>query len=86
MPPPEWNIFEDNLLIEGGVADLVRRAFAGERMKIPPIWYDVRELRSVHLTTGRRIAVGPDLSTGPAAWSVPVAGCADGRSPRVMFP
>ena len=29
------------------------------------------------------ITVGPDLTTGPAAWSIPVAGTLDQRSQRV---
>ncbi len=62
VPPADYNVFEDTLLIERGVADLVRRAFAGERIVIPPIWYDVRELRNIaRTTTGRRFAVGAEL-------------------------
>ncbi|MBA3817446.1 MAG: response regulator [Deltaproteobacteria bacterium] len=63
VPPADFNIFEDSILIERGVADLMRRAFAGERIAIPTIWYDIRDLRNVEVdaSAGRRIAVGAEL-------------------------
>jgi signal transduction histidine kinase/CheY-like chemotaxis protein len=64
VPPPEFNLFTDNILVERGVAELVRRGFAGERIVIPPIWYDIRELRNVPpdmVLGGRRIAIGAQL-------------------------
>ena len=61
IPPPEYNIFEDTVLIESGVANLVRRAFRGEMISIPPIWYDPRDLGNVKVEGGRSIAVGAEL-------------------------
>ncbi len=65
VPPPEYNIFEDNLLVERGIVDLVRRAFAGERVAIPAIWYDIRELRnlppSMDVSGGRRVAIASEM-------------------------
>ncbi|MDQ3298783.1 MAG: hypothetical protein M3619_19560, partial [Myxococcota bacterium] len=64
VPPPEYNVFKDNILVERGVADLVRRAFAGERIKIPAIWYDIRDLHDIEATKvsgGRRVAVAAQL-------------------------
>lgn len=61
VPPPDYNIFEDTILQATGMAALVRRAFAGERISIPTIWYDARELANVQVTQGRRFAVGAEL-------------------------
>ncbi len=69
VPPADYNIFHDTILVERGVAELVRRAFAGERITIPPIWYDSRDLRNVAVTEGKRIAVGAEL--------VPLRGSSD---------
>jgi PAS domain-containing protein len=60
-PPLDYNVFEDTLLIESGIVELVRRAFAGERIVVPPIWYDARELRNVRVASARRFAVGAEL-------------------------
>ena len=64
-PPPEYNVFTDNVLVERGVADLVKRAFAGERVSIPAIWYDIRELRnlppSMDRTGGKRRAIAAEM-------------------------
>ena len=68
VPPDEYNVFEDNLLVERGMVDLVKRAFAGERMTIPAIWYDIRELRNLPRDTdvsgGRRISIGAEMMLG----------------------
>ncbi|HEX2543524.1 MAG TPA: GAF domain-containing protein, partial [Ramlibacter sp.] len=61
VPPPEYNIFEDTILEATGMAALVRRAFEGERISIPPLWYDARELANVQVSQGRRFAVGAEL-------------------------
>src|SRR6478735_8900824 len=45
--PPNYNIFEDTLLPERGVIDLIKRAFAGERLATPPVSYDIRDLRNL---------------------------------------
>src|SRR5262245_42684303 len=56
-PPPEYNILEDELLEELGFRDLVRRAFAGETIHAPALWYDSRDRRHVHLREGRRVGI-----------------------------
>lgn len=56
-PPPEYNVLKDEIAAEAGVLDVIRRAFAGETIRAPPIWYDARTLRQVTVTHGRRVAV-----------------------------
>src|SRR5436305_10019687 len=36
---------------------LIRRAFAGETITGPPVWYDPRELRQVQVEKGNRVAM-----------------------------
>ena len=36
---------------------LFQRAFAGETVHVPTFWYDPRELKVVHVTEGRRVAI-----------------------------
>ncbi|MBA3501590.1 MAG: response regulator [Deltaproteobacteria bacterium] len=65
VPPPEYCIFTDNLLVERGVVDIVKRAFAGERISTPAIWYDIRELRNLppgmDVSGGKRIAIASEM-------------------------
>jgi signal transduction histidine kinase len=65
VPPVEYNVFEDNLLVERGIVDLVKRGFAGERITIPAIWYDIRELRNLppamDRSNGKRIAIAAEM-------------------------
>jgi signal transduction histidine kinase len=56
-PPPEYCIFKDEIAEAQGVLGLIRRAFAGETITLPTVWYDPRELRQVKVTTGRRCAM-----------------------------
>ena len=56
-PPPEYNVLKDDLLAANGMLALFRRAFAGETVHVPTFWYDPRELKVVHVTEGRRVAV-----------------------------
>jgi PAS domain S-box-containing protein len=56
-PPPEYNILRDDIAERQGILGLVQRAFAGETVHTPPIWYDPRELEQVHVTEGRTVAV-----------------------------
>ncbi len=55
-PPPEYNIFEDAALEKQGFLGLVRRAFDGETVQVPPIWYDPRDNGQVAVD-GRRAGV-----------------------------
>lgn len=56
-PPPEYNVMEDEIAERNGVLGLIRRAFAGETVRVPPVWYDPRELTRVKITQGRRVAI-----------------------------
>ena len=56
-PPPEYNILRDEIAAANGLLGLVQRAFAGEVITAPPVWYDPRELKQVKVTEGRRAAI-----------------------------
>jgi signal transduction histidine kinase/ActR/RegA family two-component response regulator len=56
-PPPEYNVLEDDLLARTGMLALFQRAFVGETVHVPTFWYDPREVRSVTVHEGRRIAM-----------------------------
>jgi two-component system cell cycle sensor histidine kinase/response regulator CckA len=56
-PPPDYNVFKDDILAGEGMAPLITRAFAGETIHLPTVWYDPRELRQVRVTDARRVAV-----------------------------
>jgi PAS domain S-box-containing protein len=60
-PPPEYNLFEDDVLARQGLQDLVRRAFAGETVQVPPHWYDPRELEQLEVRVGRRVGISVTL-------------------------
>jgi PAS domain S-box-containing protein len=57
VPPPEYNVLEDEIARATGAIDLIRRAFAGETVQLPPIWYDPRELEHVKVLKGNRVAI-----------------------------
>jgi signal transduction histidine kinase len=56
-PPPEYNVLRDEIAAASGLLGFIERAFAGEVISAPPLWYDPRELRQVKVTEGRRIAI-----------------------------
>jgi signal transduction histidine kinase len=56
-PPPEYCILHDEIAQRTGRLDLIHRAFAGETVQVPAIWYDPRELKQVSVTEGRRVAM-----------------------------
>ena len=56
-PPPEYNVLRDEIAEREGVLPLIRRAFGGEVVRTPPVWYDPRELRQVHVEQGNRVAI-----------------------------
>src|SRR5512139_1516945 len=64
VPPPEYNVFTDTILIERGLVPVIQRAFAGERITIPALWYDIRELRELPpeaVSGGKRVAISAEL-------------------------
>ncbi len=56
-PPPEYNLWSDPLLPGTGVLELARRAFAGETVSLPPMWYDTTKQPLVSSGTPRRCAI-----------------------------
>ncbi len=56
-PPPEYNVLEDDIARARGVLDHIRRAFRGETVHLPPIWYDPRDLEQVEVAEGNRVAI-----------------------------
>jgi two-component system cell cycle sensor histidine kinase/response regulator CckA len=62
-PSAEYNVLEDAVLERQGFLGLVQRAFAGEAVRIPPHWYDLRELRRHEVRQGR--PVGIEISLFP---------------------
>ena len=56
-PPPEYNVLQDEIAAKTGVLGLIQRAFKGETVSTPPVWYDPRELTNVKVTEGRRVAM-----------------------------
>jgi PAS domain S-box-containing protein len=56
-PPPAYNILEDDIAEQQGFIPLIRRAFAGETVRVPTLWYDPRDLKRVEVTEGRRVAI-----------------------------
>ncbi|MCA1825912.1 MAG: ATP-binding protein [Myxococcales bacterium] len=57
QPPPEYNVLEDEIAAKNGVLALIQRAFGGETVTIPPVWYDPRELTQVRIEKGNRVAM-----------------------------
>src|SRR5262245_41048425 len=60
-PPPEYNLFKDDILERQGFLQLVHRAFAGETVQVPPHWYDPRELEQLEVLVGRRVGISVTL-------------------------
>jgi len=56
-PPPDYNVLRDEIAAERGILDSIRRAFRGETVDTPPIWYDPRELTQMKVEKGNRVAV-----------------------------
>src|SRR5262245_8308891 len=56
-PPPEYNVLKDELLAANGMLALFQRAFAGATVHVPAFWYDPRELTSIAVHEGRRVAI-----------------------------
>jgi len=56
-PPPDYCIFKDEIAERSGLLPLIRRAFAGETLHIPLLWYDPRELKHVQVAEGKRVAI-----------------------------
>ncbi len=57
VPPPEYNVLRDEVMERLGLSDAVRRAFAGEMVQTPTIWYDPKELRHIAVADVNRVAI-----------------------------
>jgi signal transduction histidine kinase len=57
IPPPEYCVLDDDIAREHGLLQEIHRAFAGQMVTMPPVWYDPREMRHVQVTEGRRVAM-----------------------------
>src|SRR5882757_5798299 len=55
-PPPGYNVLKDDVLAANGMLPLFQRAFAGETVHVPTMWFDPRERATVKVTEGRRVA------------------------------
>lgn len=56
-PPPEYNLFQDDLAERLGVLGMLRQSLAGETVTIPVFWYDPRDLKTVSIPDARRVAI-----------------------------
>jgi two-component system cell cycle sensor histidine kinase/response regulator CckA len=56
-PPPEYRIFDDEVAKETGAISAIRRAFAGESVRIPVIWYNPSDLKTINVAGGKRVAM-----------------------------
>jgi PAS domain S-box-containing protein len=61
-PPPDYNIFKDELITALGFLPHIRRAVGGEQVVLPAFWYDASKLAHVQVE-GRRVAI--ELSMTP---------------------
>src|SRR5690606_27030653 len=57
LPPAEYNILEDEVAARLGLDRAIRRAFEGERVVLPTIWYDPKELTHIPANQGRPVAI-----------------------------
>jgi PAS domain S-box-containing protein len=58
LPPPAYNVLEDEIAAALGIAGAIRAAFGGETITTPTFWYDPKEL--VHVAAppeARRVAI-----------------------------
>jgi signal transduction histidine kinase len=56
-PPAGYNVLEDEIAEKNGVLDFIHRAFKGETVTMPTVWYDPRELTQVNVEKGNRVAM-----------------------------
>ncbi|MDY7233017.1 ATP-binding protein [Hyalangium rubrum] len=60
-PPPEYNLFQDEVTRRQGVDALFRRAFQGETLQTPIFWYDPKELKHIQVPEAKRAAISCSL-------------------------
>jgi signal transduction histidine kinase len=59
-PSPDYNVLKDEVAKRNGVLELIHRAFAGETLSLPPVWYE-RERKELQAEPGNRVAVAADF-------------------------
>ena len=86
VPPPEYNVFQDELAERKGFASLIRRALAGETIHVPPTWFAPGEHPHVRVTEGRHISIETALFPlrDEAARVTHVAATFDDRTEREL--
>lgn len=57
VPPPEYSVLRDEVANRAGLTDALRRAFAGETVATPTVWYDPKELEHVEVVEANRVAI-----------------------------
>jgi len=57
VPPPEYNVLRDEVAEELGIRSLVVRAFAGETVQTPVVWYDPKEIKHIQANNVNRVAI-----------------------------
>jgi signal transduction histidine kinase len=66
-PPPGYNVFKDELVIEQGLLPYVQRAFRGESVVVPAFWYDAGKADAA--TEAQRVAIDSTMGDPPAKLS-----------------
>lgn len=61
VPPPEYNIFNDEIVAQAGLLPLIQQAFAGETVVIRSLRYDPRQLKHVHVQGGREVVASATM-------------------------
>jgi PAS domain S-box-containing protein len=56
-PPPEYDVLRDEIAARSGLSELVGRAFRGEAVHTPPVWYDPKELAHIAVDDAKRVAI-----------------------------
>ncbi|WNG25434.1 GAF domain-containing protein [Cystobacter fuscus] len=76
-PPPGYNLFEDPENERTGLAGFVRRAFRGETIQTPTVWYDPNAHRALGVREARRAAISctffPLMGAGGGVTHVAIA-------------
>jgi signal transduction histidine kinase/ActR/RegA family two-component response regulator len=62
-PPPDYNLLKDEVVAKAGLTSLVLRAFSGETVHIPAMWYDPGDLEHVDV---------PAKRIGQEVWMLPL--------------
>ncbi len=59
--PSGYDVRSDEILARCGVLPDLERAWRGETVTLPVLWYDARELETLGITEGRRVAISTTL-------------------------